>query len=522
MTQRARDRLCWASSILVLLVGVGIWATGRQSVGLVLESDTSGRPVVADVMTGSLGWVAGAEPGMIVTLVDWNPPVAAFTGAEGHDLRLLDERTGRRLEVASYTTAYALLLPALWLAVALLAGSWSTWRRLPGRSLSRDFVAPFALASVMPLALVPAAAFVSPGLLALSGLLWPLSVLPLALTIAGEASTPAKVERARGLAVAAVVAAVAIVPLFYLVPAPAGGWLSSARDLLVAFALIGPVAFVAPGLLRESGAWDLSWQPLARALAVAAIAATPPVIHVALAAPTVGLAIGGLVLWLTAGIGVTRFVVVPLSGLVTRAVRQRDLVAAAADAERRRIAADLHDGPLQSLTLLAYRLDSAGDIENAGLARDVVTELRAITSALRLPVVDDLGAGLALEWLTTQVGRLSGQEIQLLRADVERPPIDVEHAVFRIAQEALANATRHGRPPIRIRYDAAAGRASLTVDDAGAGLAAVDAAAADERGLGLVGMRERAHSIGAAFEIGLSPGGSRVSLVWPAAPATSS
>ena len=91
-----------------------------------------------------------------------------------------------------------------------------------------------------------------------------------------------------------------------------------------------------------------------------AIAATSPVIHLALAAPSVGLAIGGLLLWLTAGIAVTRFVVAPLVGLATRAIRQRDLVAAATDAERRRIAADLHDGPGQSLTLLAYRLDSAG------------------------------------------------------------------------------------------------------------------------------------------------------------------
>ncbi len=196
---------------------------------------------------------------------------------------------------------------------------------------------------------------------------------------------------------------------------------------------------------------------------------------------------------------------------------QRDLVAATAEAERRRIAADLHDGPLQSLTLLAYRLDAAGDDESAALARDVVTELRAVTSVLRLPVVDDLGAGPALEWLTTQVGRLSGLRIEFERADSGRPPLDVEHAVFRVAQEALANATRHGRPPIRVRYEAGPSHVNLVVDDGGPRSLDDTQVVDGEHGLGLIGMRERAHSIGAALEIAVSSAGSCVSLVWPAA-----
>jgi two-component system, NarL family, sensor histidine kinase UhpB len=135
----------------------------------------------------------------------------------------------------------------------------------------------------------------------------------------------------------------------------------------------------------------------------------------------------------------------------------------------------------------------------------------ASLSALRLPVVDDLGAGPALEWLTERVGRLAGTEIELERADDGRPPIDVEHAVFRVAQEALANAARHGRPPIRVRYEADASHTSLVVRNAGA-RSAVEA----EEGLGLVGMRERAHAIGADLEIGSSGDGTRVALMWPA------
>jgi signal transduction histidine kinase len=87
--------------------------------------------------------------------------------------------------------------------------------------------------------------------------------------------------------------------------------------------------------------------------------------------------------------------------------------------------------------------------------------------------------------------------------------------VFRIAQEALANATRHGRPPIRVRYEAASSRASLVIDDAGPGVTGGRVGEA-ERGLGLVGMRERAESIGAVLEIGSAAGRSRVSLLWTA------
>jgi signal transduction histidine kinase len=510
---RMRDRLCWLAAVLVLLLGVVLWAVGRPSVGLAVESDAGGRPVVTAVEAGSLAWAVGAQPGMVVTQVDLSPPSSTFSGSEGHQIRLIDERDRNVLEVTSYTAAYGLLLPALWVGVSLLACCWVIGRRQP---FLAALAAPFGLAATTPLALVPAMAFGSPTTLAIGAVVWPLSVVPLAVAMAGQGRSWRNVTRARGTVMAALLGALGLAPLLYVVPAPAG-WVAAAREVLVAVALLGPVALVAPISLREGGAWVSSWQPLVRALGLAAVAATPLVIHLALTAPSVGLAVGALVLWLVAGLAVTRFVVVPLTGLAARALRQRDLVAAAADAERRRIAADLHDGPLQSLTLLAYRLDSAGDVENAGFARDVVTELRAVTSSLRLPVVDDLGAGPALEWLTIQVGRLSGQEIELERADDGRPPIDVEHAVFRIAQEALANATRHGRPPIRVRYEAAPSRASLIVDDAGAGLAAGEPTLDHEPGLGVVGMRERAHAIGAVLEIGPSPGGSRVSLVWPGA-----
>ena len=513
VTERARDRLCWMAAVLVIVVGILVWVSGRPSMGLAVASDAGGPAVVTDVTPGALAWAAGVQPGMTVTSVDWSPPSAGFTGSEGHvagRATLVDERDGRRVEVTPYTAASVLLLPGLWAAIALLVAMWMLARR----SSMAAFAAPFALATATPLALLPATAFGSPDLLAVNAIAWPLAALPLGATMAGQARCSRTVRRARQMVVAGTVGAVALVPLLYVVPGPASS-VALVRVLLVALALLGPLALIATTRVRQDGAWTNSGQPLVRTLTMAALAATPIVIHLALGAPDVGIAVVGIALWCAAALVVARFVVAPLAALTTRALGQRDLVAAAADAERRRVAADLHDGPLQSLTLLAYRLDAAGDVENAGLARDVVTELRAVTSALRLPVVDDLGAGPALEWLATQVGRLSGQDIELQRADSGRPPIDVEHAVFRIAQEALANATRHGRPPIRVRYEAASSRASLVIDDAGPGVTGGRVGEA-ERGLGLVGMRERAESIGAVLEIGSAAGHSRVSLLWPA------
>ena len=80
-------------------------------------------------------------------------------------------------------------------------------------------------------------------------------------------------------------------------------------------------------------------------------------------------------------------------------------------------------------------------------------------------------SGPALDWLVLRIERLAGGEVRLERTDGTRPPADVELAFFRVAQEALSNAVKHGEPPIVVRYHVdEAGRVSLTVDDAGPGI----------------------------------------------------
>jgi hypothetical protein len=112
---------------------------------------------------------------------------------------------------------------------------------------------------------------------------------------------------------------------------------------------------------------------------------------------------------------------------------------------------------------------------------------------------------------------LAGGEVRLEQDDGSRLPPDVELAFFRVAQEALANAVKHGRPPIVVRYRASAGGATLTVDDAGPGIATGAAEAAPAAGhFGLLGMQQRAEQIGALLDVRRWPTEAPTALDWRA------
>jgi signal transduction histidine kinase len=224
-----------------------------------------------------------------------------------------------------------------------------------------------------------------------------------------------------------------------------------------------------------------------------------------------------LVAWFIAIVVWRRFTLAPLLGLAQRTQLQRDLAVAAAETERARLAADLHDDALQQLTMLVRTLDEGGQKEAADEAREVATKLRSIVGDLRLPILDDLGAGAALEWLVERVEPLAGGPVKLERSDETRPPANVELAVFRVAQEALTNAIKHGKPPIEVRYDVRTdGRVTLAIDDAGEGIASEAAEEAPRQGhFGLANMQQRAEQIGALLDVRRWPaGGTRVALEW--------
>ena len=167
--------------------------------------------------------------------------------------------------------------------------------------------------------------------------------------------------------------------------------------------------------------------------------------------------------------------------------------------------------------MLVRTLDESGQRAAADEAREISAKLRSVVGDLRLPILDDLGAGAALEWLVARVEPLAGGPVKLERSDETRPPANVELAVFRVAQEALTNAIKHGKPPIAVRYDVNAdGRVTLAIDDAGAGIGENAAEEAPGEGhFGLANMQQRAEQIGGLLDVRRWPaGGTRVALEW--------
>jgi signal transduction histidine kinase len=280
----------------------------------------------------------------------------------------------------------------------------------------------------------------------------------------------------------------------------------------IATVLVGLVALI-PGMIAFA---DDAGEPRAftSRLETFAVALTPGV-GATMLFPSVGLIILGA--WLVAIVIWRQFTLNPLLGMAVRTQLQRDVAVAAAETERARLAADLHDDALQQLTMLVRTLDEGGHKEAADEAREIATKLRSVVGDLRLPILDDLGAGAALEWLVERVEPLAGGPVKLERSDETRPPANVELAVFRVAQEALTNAIKHGRPPIAVRYDVRTdGRVTLAIDDAGEGIGSEAAEEAPKEGhFGLVNMQQRAEQIGALLDVRRWPaGGTRVALEW--------
>ena len=95
--------------------------------------------------------------------------------------------------------------------------------------------------------------------------------------------------------------------------------------------------------------------------------------------------------------------------------------------------------------MLVRRLDAAGDAENAAATREVAERLRAICGDLRLPVLDDLGVGPALDWLCERMEQGGGRSLARPSGREKRLPADAELAFFRVAQEAITTRSATAR-----------------------------------------------------------------------------
>jgi two-component system sensor histidine kinase UhpB len=196
----------------------------------------------------------------------------------------------------------------------------------------------------------------------------------------------------------------------------------------------------------------------------------------------------------------------------------------AQEEERARVARDLHDEVNQSLTGLLLRLEAVREsappeleaelAETKALAHQAMRELLSLARQLRPTALDDLGLAAAVAGQVEQLGRGELEATFSVDGDLSDLSNDAQLVVYRVAQEALSNATRHsGATTIAVKLRRRdAGGVELEVTDDGRGFAFDES----EGGLGIAGMRERALLIGGELTIESRPGhGTTVRLLVP-------
>jgi signal transduction histidine kinase len=203
---------------------------------------------------------------------------------------------------------------------------------------------------------------------------------------------------------------------------------------------------------------------------------------------------------------------------------------AAADAERRRWARELHDETLQSLGGLRVLISSALRRDELPVAQEAmrtavaqieqeIDNLRAIITELRPATLDELGLRSAIEGLLDRHREQSGfqldGELELPdpSAGEQRLADDLETTVYRLVQEALTNVAKHARANrVRVAVNEADGQLSIEVRDDGAGFDPETAS----HGFGLAGMQERVSLAGGTLSVDSGERGTVLSARLPA------
>lgn len=208
------------------------------------------------------------------------------------------------------------------------------------------------------------------------------------------------------------------------------------------------------------------------------------------------------------------------------------------DDERKRIARELHDGTVQSLSAALINLTLLSDSPEVRqldfesrlvskcltLTHQSVTELRTMSYLLHPPVLDELGLVPALRsWIDGFSDRTSIPVGTHMPEDVARLAPEVETTLFRITQEALGNVHRHAESSTAgVRLEITDGTIRLEITDDGKGFdeSVLRQGAVNRRyGVGLLGMRERARQLGGLLQVDSRPGNTIVRVDLPRRPA---
>lgn len=205
------------------------------------------------------------------------------------------------------------------------------------------------------------------------------------------------------------------------------------------------------------------------------------------------------------------------------------------EAERKRIAQELHDSIGQSLSAIKYSLERAVEMTHSrdasaprhllmttiGRVQETVESIRSIAMNLRPSMLDDLGAVSAVRWFCREFGEIYGSlkihtDFALTDSSV---PEHLATPIFRTVQESLNNVARHAQAKnvfVSMRSD----RSNLTLEvrDDGIGFDPKEAATSKQGGHGLSGLRERAAKTGGTFLLQAKRrGGTVVRVGWPVA-----
>jgi signal transduction histidine kinase len=206
----------------------------------------------------------------------------------------------------------------------------------------------------------------------------------------------------------------------------------------------------------------------------------------------------------------------------TERKRAMQTVLRATEQERVRLAADLHDGPVQELTALRYgltrarnRLQRGEPAQAEGLMAELenelaagITGLRRLMAELRPAVLDEQGLEVALQNQVRAFEATSGVACAISTALQGRLAPDLETVLYRVTQESLNNIGKHaGASRVTVLLAAENGSVQLRINDDGVGFDPVAASRLLSEGhFGLAGMRERVEMVGGRLVVDSVPG----------------
>jgi signal transduction histidine kinase len=206
----------------------------------------------------------------------------------------------------------------------------------------------------------------------------------------------------------------------------------------------------------------------------------------------------------------------------------------AEDAERRRIARELHDSTGQKLAALSMTVGLLQDATTTpggktekmfadclAMIEQCAQEIRTLSYLLHPPLLDELGLIVAIGDYVAGFSKRSGVQVAFdAPPDLERLPPEAELALFRVMQESLGNIHRHaGASAVRIHLACDAEQVTLAVSDEGRGMSAETIRALETvggaAGVGIAGMRERLRLLGGRLEIKSGKCGTTVLAIIP-------